>query len=71
MTSTNLISIGCDLHDKTLVNQIALNREVSQQRIVSNTRAGRSRLIAMLKEKARTLGGAGQICSHWVHGSGD
>ena len=58
MTNTNLISIGCDLHDKTLVNQIAINREVSQQRIVSNTRGGRSRLIAMLGEKARTLGGA-------------
>jgi transposase len=58
MAATNVICVGCDSHEKTLVNLIAVNREEAQQRIFGNSQSGRARLIAMLKEKAEQLGGA-------------
>lgn len=70
MTNENVISVGCDLHDKTLVNRIAINREGSQQRIVSNTHRGRGRLMAMLKEKAAAPGGARIVLVYEASGQG-
>jgi len=58
MTMTNVICVGCDSHEKTLVNMIGVNREAGQQWSVANTQRGRQRLIARLKEKADEIGGA-------------
>lgn len=55
--STNCIFVGCDLHEKTLVNRIAVNREPAQKMTVGNTVRGRQRLIEYLKKLASRCGG--------------
>src|SRR5262245_5755289 len=58
MSEMNVISVGCDSHEKTLVNKIAVNREAPGQFNVSGRRSGRQKLIAVLKRKAEEVGGA-------------
>jgi len=58
MSVKNVISVGCDSHEKTLVNLIAVNREAPEQVTVSNSRRGRQKLIALLLQMAERLGGA-------------
>lgn len=58
MKVMNVICVGCDSHEKTLVNVIAVNREAGQVHQVGNTRAGRQKLIGLLKQKAEQIGGA-------------
>jgi transposase len=58
MSVMNVISVGCDSHEKTLVNLIALNREAAESISLSNSRRGRQRLIALLRQKAQAVGGA-------------
>ena len=58
MSVMNVIAVGCDSHEKILVNKIAVNREAPEQLNISSRRAGRQKLIAVLKRKAQEVGGA-------------
>ena len=58
MVNTNFIFVGCDLHEKTLVNRIAVNREPAEKRTIANTASGRAKLIGLLKQQADSRGGA-------------
>jgi transposase len=70
MTNTNCIFVGCDLHEKTLVNRISVNREPAEKRTVGNTVSGRRKLIAMLKQKAKEWGGARIVFVYEASGQG-
>ena len=70
MESTNCIFVGCDLHEKTLVNRIAVNREDAQKRTFSNTVTGRAKMIGLLKQQAGSLGGARIFCVYEASGQG-
>ncbi|MEW6355422.1 MAG: IS110 family transposase [Planctomycetota bacterium] len=50
--------VGCDLHDKSMLLQIAHNREKAVTRSFGTDRAGRSRAIVELKRRAEEAGGA-------------
>ena len=54
----NYIFVGCDSHDKTLVNRIALNREAAERKGFATTGSGRRKMIEYLKERSRLAGGA-------------
>jgi len=70
MTTTDFIFVGCDLHEKTLVNRIAVNREPAEKRTFGNTVSGRAKLMAMLKQKAEDLGGARIVYVYEASGQG-
>ncbi|MEW6360416.1 MAG: transposase [Planctomycetota bacterium] len=54
----NYMLVGCDLHDKSMLLQIAHNREKAVTRSFGTDRAGRSRAIVELKRRAEEAGGA-------------
>jgi len=70
MTNENFIFVGCDLHEKTLVLRIAVNREPAEKRTFGNTVTGRLKLIAMLKQKAEEWGGARIVFAYEASGQG-
>ena len=70
MTTMNFIFIGCDLHEKTLVNRIAVNREAAEKRTHANTANGRAKLIALLKGRAESIGGARIVFAYEASGQG-
>jgi transposase len=70
MKAMNVISVGCDSHEKTLVNLIAVNRESAEQCKLSNTRRGRQKLIALLQQKAQELGGARIVLAYEASSQG-
>jgi transposase len=49
----NYIFVGCDSHEKTLVNKVAVNRGESESKRFGAGRAGRQKLVEYLKEKSR------------------
>jgi transposase len=53
-----VIMVGCDLHAKTLVLRIAVGRDKPSSRTLTNSAAGRSKLIDLLCALAAKLGGA-------------
>jgi transposase len=54
----NYIFVGCDSHEKTLVNKIALNREAAETKRFAADGEGRQKLIGYLKQKSKHAGGA-------------
>ena len=70
MVNFNFIFVGCDLHEKTLVNRIAVNREPCEKRTYANTAPGRAKLIAQLKQRAESLGGARIVFAYEASGQG-
>jgi transposase len=70
MVNSNFIFVGCDLHEKTLVNRIAVNREASEKRTYGNTVPGRAKLIADLKQRAAKIGGARIVLAYEASGQG-
>jgi transposase len=54
----NYIVVGCDSHEKTLVNKIALNREAAETKRFAADGEGRQKLIGYLKQKSKHAGGA-------------
>jgi transposase len=70
MSVMNVISVGCDSHEKTLVNKIAVNREAPEQLNVSGRRSGRQKLIAVLKRKAEEIGGARIVLAYEASSQG-
>src|SRR3989442_8343263 len=69
-TRLNYIFVGCDSHDKTLVNRIALNREAAERKGFAATGAGRRKMIEYLKERSRLAGGATVVVAYEASGNG-
>ena len=67
---TNSIFVGCDLHEETLVNRIAIGQEPSERKTVGNSRAGREKLIAILKRESDRHGGARIVFGYEASGQG-
>lgn len=61
------IMVGCDLHDATMLLKVAVGRRPAEMLSVRNTRAGRSRMIGDLLERAR---GARVIFAYEASGQG-
>src|SRR5262245_42334467 len=70
MSEMNVICVGCDAHEKTLVNKIAVNREAPEQLNVSGRRSGRQKLIAVLKRKAQEIGGGRMVLAYEASSQG-
>ena len=64
------IMVGCDLHAKTLVLKLAVDRAASELRRLPNTAAGRQRLIAELRERRAALGEARIVVAYEASGQG-
>jgi transposase len=64
------IFVGCDLHEETLVNRIAVGQGASEKRSWSNSRGGREKLVGYLKERAEKLGGAAIVFGYEASGQG-
>jgi transposase len=60
----NYIFVGCDSHEKTLVNKIAHNDGPLDTKRFSASRAGRQKLIQYLKERSRQAGGAQVVVAY-------
>jgi transposase len=65
-----VIMIGCDLHDKTMLLKIAAGREEPQTRSVKNTAAGRRTMIEDLKKRSQAAGGARMVFAYEASGQG-
>lgn len=65
-----VIMIGCDLHDKTMLLKIAVGRSEPETRSVRNTRAGRAKMIELLRARARTAGAARIVFAYEASGQG-
>lgn len=66
----NFIFVGCDLHQETLVNRIAVGQGPSYRKVMTNTRAGRASLIAYLKRESIQHGGAPIVFGYEASGQG-
>lgn len=66
----NYIFVGCDSHEKTLVNKIAHNDGAVEGKRFSASRAGRQKLIEYLKERSRGVGGAQVVMAYEASGHG-
>lgn|SRR5215510_5178535 len=60
----NYILVGCDSHEKTLVNKIAHNDGTVETKRFSASRAGQEKLIEYLKERSRRAGGAQVVLAY-------
>jgi len=67
---SNYIFVGCDSHDKTLVNRIAVNREEGQKKNFAANRSGRRKLIEHLKKGSELAGGAEVVVVYEASGNG-
>ena len=65
-----LIMVGCDLHDKTMLLKTAQGRAEPQTRTVANTAGGRERMIADLTTEAAAVGGAKVVFAYEASGLG-
>ena len=65
-----LIMVGCDLHDKTMLLKTAEDSAPPQTRTLPNTAAGRERLIAELQAQAAAAGGARIVFAYEASGLG-
>lgn len=66
----NVIMIGCDLHDVSMILKIAQDRQTAETRTVKNTAAGRTAMIADLRRRATAAGGARVIFAYEASGQG-
>jgi transposase len=66
----NYIFVGCDSHEKTLVNKIAWNDGPVTTKKLSAKRGGRQQLIEYLKERSRSAGGAQVVVAYEASGHG-
>ena len=67
---SNYIFVGCDSHDKTLVNRIALNREEAEKKKFGASESGRRKLIEHLKKQSELAGGATVVVVYEASGNG-
>jgi transposase len=66
----DFIFVGCDLHEETLVNRIAIGRERSERKTQGNSRAAHEKLIADLKKESQKHGGARIVFGYEASGQG-
>jgi transposase len=66
----NYIFVGCDSHDKTLVNKIAHNRGEAETKRFSGNRSGRRKLIEYLIKRSQAAGGAKVVVAYEASGNG-
>lgn len=66
----NYIFVGCDSHEKTLVNKIAHNDGPMDVKKFGASRAGREKMIQHLKGRSRELGGAQVVVVYEASGHG-
>src|SRR3569832_660532 len=64
------IMVACDLHDISLLLLVAQGRAEPEKISVANSVAGRAKLIADLRERARLAGGAELIFAYEASGLG-
>jgi transposase len=67
---SNYIFLGCDSHDKTLVNKIAVNREDAEKKNFAANRRGRRKMIEYLKQRSQSAGGAKVVVVYEASGNG-
>lgn len=67
---SNYIFVGCDSHEKTLVNKIAHNEGSVETKRVSGNRAGRQKLITYLRERSQRAAGAQVVVAYEASGQG-
>lgn len=67
---SKFIMVGCDLHDKTMLLKVACDLGTAETMSVRNTRAGRTRMIANLKARAKAAGGASILFAYEASGQG-
>jgi transposase len=60
----NVIMIGCDLHDESMLLKTALNRQEPEMRSVKNTASGRRGLVRELKKRAAAAGNARVVLAY-------
>lgn len=65
-----VIMIGCDLHDKTMLLKIAVDREAAVMRNVRTTAEGRRKMIAELKAQQKQTGAERIIFAYEASGLG-
>ncbi|HEV7221771.1 MAG TPA: IS110 family transposase [Pirellulales bacterium] len=65
-----IIMVGCDLHDKTMLLKVAQGRQAAERWTFANTPPGRQALIAWLQERARLAGGAQVAFAYEASGQG-
>lgn len=65
-----VIMIGCDLHEESLMLKIAVGRQTPETRTVKNTASGRTAMIAELQRRAQAAGGARLVFVYEASGQG-
>ena len=66
----NHILTGCDLHDKNMLLEIALNKDAPTKRTFGNDVAGRKAAIAELQKRSKAAGGARIVFAYEASGLG-
>lgn len=66
----DFIFVGCDLHEETLVNRIAVGPGPSERKTFRNDAGGRQKLIPYLKEMSTKHGGAKIVFGYEASGQG-
>src|SRR3569832_561029 len=64
------IMVACDLHDKTMLLMLAQGRAEPEKISVANSVAGRAKLIADLRERARLASNTELIFAYEASGLG-
>ena len=66
----NVIMIGCDLHDESMLLKVALNRQAAETLVVKNSARGRVAMIAELRRRAKAAGNTRLIFAYEASGQG-
>jgi transposase len=67
---SNVIMIGCDLHEDTLMLKIAKGLEIPETRLWKNTVRDRQRMIADLRKRAKAAGHARVVFAYEASSAG-
>src|SRR5688500_15499706 len=65
-----VIMVGCDLHDQTMLLKIAVGRSAPETMSIRNTAKGRTKLLQLLRERAAAAGGARVLFAYEASGQG-
>ena len=66
----NVIMIGCDLHDGSMLLKIAMGRQMPEMQLVKNTPRGRKSMVAYLRSSAKAADNARLIFAYEASGQG-
>lgn len=65
-----IIMVACDLHDKNMLNKVAVDRGAAVKQTFENNRAGREAMIRDLKKKAQQVGAKRIVFAYEASGQG-